>query len=203
MPYVPQRTGYRFAGYCADAALSQSVSFDGKIGDADLTVYAKWSPIRYTIRFDAGRAFGEMAPVTAVYGEKVTLPACSFELRGESFEEWRMTADDGSTSSYIDGARVRNLTATDGATVTLTAVFDRYDAQNFTVENGVVLAYNGNAKNVRLPETATAVSPDVFKNCAAASSIVKLEIPDCYTEIGKGALAPLTSLSELRLRLRP
>ena len=199
VPYVPQRTGYRFAGYCADAALSQSVSFDGKIGDADLTVYAKWSPIRYTIRFDAGRAFGEMAPVTAVYGEKVTLPTCSFELRGESFEEWRMTADDGSTSSYIDGARVRNLTATDGATVTLTAVFDRYDAQNFTVENGVVLAYNGNAKNVRLPETATAVSSDVFKNCAAASSIVKLEIPDCYTEIGKGALAPLTSLSELRL----
>lgn len=199
VPYVPERTGYRFAGYCTDAALTSPVAFDGKIGDADLTVYAKWSPITYTIRFDAGRAFGEMASVSAVYGEKVALPNCSFELRGESFEEWRMTADDGSVVSYIDGARVRNLTATDGATVTLTAVFDRYDAQNFTVEDGVVLAYNGNAKNVRLPETATSVSPDVFKNCAAASSITKLEIPDCYTEIGKGALAPLTSLAELRL----
>jgi len=199
VPYVPERTGYRFGGYYADAALAQAVTFDGRIGEADTTVYVKWSPIRYTIRFDAGRAFGEMAPITVSYGEKVALPACSFELRGESFEEWRLTAEDGSVVSYIDGARVRNLTATDGAVLTLTAVFDRYDAQNFTVENGVVLAYNGNAKNVRLPETATSVSPDVFKNCAAASSIVKLEIPDCYTEIGKGALAPLTSLTELRL----
>ena len=197
--YLPERTGYQFGGYYADAALSTALTFSGRIGEADQDVYVKWTPNRYTIRFDAGRALGEMAPVTVAYDEKFSLPACTFVLRGETFEEWRLTGTDGSVASYIDGARIRNLTAEDGATLTLTAVFDRYDAQNFTVVDGVVTAYNGTAKNVRLPETASIVSADVFKNCAAAKSITKLEIPDCYTKIEKGALAPLTALAEVRL----
>lgn len=197
--YVPERTGYTFAGYFSDSALTRALTFDGLVGETDRDIYVKWSPIHYTIRFDAGRAFGEMQSLTVAYDEKVTLPGCSFVLRGESFEEWQLTAADGSVSSYIDGARVKNLTATDGATLTLCAVFDRYDAQNFTIADGVVTAYNGTATNVRFPETARVISADVFKNCAVASKITKLEIPDCYVMVEKGALAPLTSLSEVRI----
>ena len=197
--YLPERTGYKFDGYFSDAALTAPAQFSGLIGNADQDLYIKWAPIQYTIRFDGGRGVGEMDELTVTYDEKVTLPANTFVLRGETFEEWQMVGENGSVYSYVDGGRVSNLTAEDGATVVLTAVFDNYDSANFTVENGVVLAYNGSSTSVRLPQTATKVSADVFKNCAVAGQITKLEIPSCYTEIEQGALAPLTALAEVRL----
>ena len=197
--WMPERTGYKFEGYFSDAGLTTPANFSGLIGEADLDLYLKWTPIRYTIRFDAGRGVGEMDELSVAYDEKVTLPANTFQLRGETFEEWQAVRDDGSVSSYVDGGRVSNLTAKDGAVVVLTAVFDNYDSDNFTVENGVVLSYNGTSTSVRLPQTATRVSADVFANCAVAGQITKLEIPSCYTEIEQGALAPLTALVEVRL----
>ena len=58
--WMPERTGYKFEGYFSDAGLTTPANFSGLIGEADLDLYLKWTPIRYTIRFDAGRGLGEM-----------------------------------------------------------------------------------------------------------------------------------------------
>lgn len=197
--YNPEKAGYKFGGYYSDQKLSAPAAFDGKIGSTDTDLYVKWDPIHYTIRFDSGRALGEMKDISATYGEKIKLPQCSFVLMDETFEEWRAVNGEGKTVSFVNGASVHNLTVKEGDVVTLTAVFDNYDSANFKVENGVVLEYTGSATKVRLPETGTIVSADIFKNCESASKIQKLEVPSGYTEIELGAFAPLTALEEIRL----
>ena len=43
--YVPERTGYTFAGYFSDSALTRALTFDGLVGETDRDIYVKWSPI--------------------------------------------------------------------------------------------------------------------------------------------------------------
>ncbi len=197
--FAPERTGYKFGGYYSDDSLSSSVDFSGVVGSSDTVLYTKWIANRYTIRFDGDRAYGSMSDISVAYDEKIKLPENSFVLRGESFEEWQYQSSDGKQVSVADKATVRNLSEEDGAVIVLKAIFDNYDSQNFVVENGVAVAYNGSSENVRLPQTATVVSAGLFENCAAASEIKKLEVPSCYTRIENGAFKSLTSLAELKV----
>ena len=48
--WMPERTGYKFEGYFSEAGLTTPANFSGLIGEADLDLYLKWTPIRYTIR---------------------------------------------------------------------------------------------------------------------------------------------------------
>lgn len=75
---------------------------------------------RYQVLFDANGGTGTMEPQDMVYDEPQRLFDCAFVREGFSFAGWNTEAD-GSGTAYADGAEAINLSAEDGATVTLYA----------------------------------------------------------------------------------
>lgn len=74
-PTDPVRTGYTFAGWYSDSSLTQPYNFEGaRMGNSDLTLYAKWSANNYTVSFNAVN--GTNPPdMTIAYGSTYgTLP---------------------------------------------------------------------------------------------------------------------------------
>ena len=63
-----------------------------------------------------------MPPKAMKYGAAKPLPANAFRNPGHKFVGWN-TAPDGSGTKYANKAKVKNLTAEDGGTVTLYAIW--------------------------------------------------------------------------------
>lgn len=119
----PTRTGYTFAGWTGTGLVqaTESVTIEkGSTGDRTYT--ATWTANTYTVSFDknANDAAGEMTAQTFAYGQKQALTANAFTRTGYTFAGWN-TASDGSGVKYSDQQEVENLSATDGATITLYA----------------------------------------------------------------------------------
>ena len=85
--------------------------------DEDVEVKAKFSPISYTVAYDANGGDGQMSDFTLSWGDEQALDACAFTREGYTFAGWQ----DGDGNTYEDGATVKNLTNVDGSTVTLKA----------------------------------------------------------------------------------
>ncbi len=77
-------------------------------------------PTGYTVTFDGNGGSGTMANQSFDYDEEKALAANSFTRTGHDFTGWNTKAD-GSGTSYTDEQEVKNLTDTDGRTVTLYA----------------------------------------------------------------------------------
>ena len=80
-------------------------------------------PTGYTVTFDGNGGSGTMANQSFEYGEEKALTANSFTWTGHDFTGWNTKAD-GSGTSYTDKQEVKNLTDTDGGTVTLYAQWE-------------------------------------------------------------------------------
>ena len=192
------KTGYRTALYFEDAALTKATTLPTALAEGDRTLYVRFAdPITYTLTLDPGEGLGQARSFTLTYDERFTLPANTFTYSGKQFAFWQ--ADGEGAGAFVDGARVKNLTDKDGATVTLRAVYETADSVNFTVKDGVVLAYTGTATTVCFPVNAHTISADVFKDNAAAGRITKIIVPDSYTRIEQGAFAPCKGLTALTL----
>ena len=91
---------------------------------ADLTVYAQWEPITYTIVFDGSEVgvTGSTPSMVMTYDVAMDLSPNGFALIGHHFIGWS-TTDEGDVV-YEDRESVENLTAEDGATVTLYAQWE-------------------------------------------------------------------------------
>lgn len=115
------------------------------------TLYMKWTPITYTIAFAAGaNGAGNITQIPATYGDSYEIPATGFTgSAGYVFAGWKLTGDAtygdnkygdaaNSINKSITGAEtliknsagaagaifVKDLCATSGKTVTLTAQFE-------------------------------------------------------------------------------
>lgn len=110
MPKDPTKKGYTFEGWFnGETKLTAETVITGNV------IYtAKWTPIRYTIKFDknAADAVGGMNDISATYDEEVQLPLCAFTREGYTFTGW---------GSYKGEDKVKNLAGKDGAVVTLKA----------------------------------------------------------------------------------
>ncbi|MBQ6708557.1 MAG: InlB B-repeat-containing protein, partial [Clostridia bacterium] len=94
------------------------------------TLYARWTGNTYTIKFNGnGNTGGSTAQMSMTYGTAKELTANGFTKTGYTFNGWNTVAD-GTGDSYTDKQSVNNLTATDGATVTLYA---QWTANTYTV----------------------------------------------------------------------
>ena len=126
---LPTRTGYTFGGWATSAAATAADYVDGAIesfamGAANVTLYAFWEAIDYSVTYDANGADSGDVPVDAeVYniGNTVTV---SFEhtlvKADKVFLGWA-TANDATTADYADGAT--ETFAMGSADVTLYAVW--------------------------------------------------------------------------------
>ena len=196
--FLPERAGYRSYGVYSDEDCTEEATLPTVLPKGEAVCYVRFeNPISYSVSFSGGEGVGEMAGLSLVYGERTALPKNTFTYAGRAFSEWRLYAEDGSYSSFVDGARVKNLTTVDGASLTLVAVFETADSVNFTVADGVVTAYTGNAETVIFPYTGVRISAEVFSGNAAAASIKKIVVPSCYELIEQGAFAGCRSLSAL------
>lgn len=161
------KTGYFFGGWYTDKDFAEGTEITGwEAGDKtdNVTVYAKWTPITYTIKFDANNedATGTMDPINATYDEKVTLPENGFTLLGYNFAGWAFEKD-VTEIYYDDEAEDSNLTDENGATITLYAVWAPKDKLKLYYAN--IEGINETlAEYVEFAENESVTLPTVTKN---------------------------------------
>ena len=88
----------------------------------NMTVTVNYRPNRYKIHFDgnATGVTGNMTDMDMEYDKAKNLTTNAYTLDGHSWLSWN-TAANGSGKTYSNGQSVKNLTETDGGTVTLYA----------------------------------------------------------------------------------
>lgn len=121
------KTGYSFSGWSTSA--NGAVIYTDKQSVKNLTTTA-----------------GSMPDIAMTYDTPVNLTVNRFTKTGYTFKNWNTKAD-GSGTSYADGESVKNLTARNGATVTLYA---QWKTNQYTI----VFYSNGGTGNM---ESITAV----------------------------------------------
>ena len=115
------RTGYEFDGWFTSATDGSEVMAATPADENIATLYARWTPHTYTIHFNANGGTGTMSDIAMTYDEATNLTANAFANNGWVFTGWAISAN--GEVAYADRARVMNLSASDGATVTLFAVW--------------------------------------------------------------------------------
>ena len=119
-PADPTKTGYTFSGWYSAASGGTKYSWPYTL-TGNVTMYAQWMPITYTVVYDANGGTGrEMQSSDHTYNVDKQLTSNGFTRTGYDFMGWN-TAADGLGTSYANGISVINLTKTNGATVTLYA----------------------------------------------------------------------------------
>ena len=90
----------------------------------DHLLKSSWTVHKYNIAFNPNGGSGKMeSKYNVEYDSNVTLPENAFELEGYIFTGWN-TRSDGEGTTYSDEAIVKNLTSTQGATITLYAQWE-------------------------------------------------------------------------------
>ena len=136
------KTGYKFDGWATSSTGnvvyidSQSVSNLTSTSNGIYNLYAKWSPITYTIKFNSNGGSGTMSNQSFSYDEEKPLKANAFTKEDYSFAGWNTKAD-GSGTRYNNKASVKNLTTTDGPTINLYAQWV-YGTTNYEINDYVV-----------------------------------------------------------------
>ena len=139
-PTEPTKVGYTFNEWYKEEALTTLWDFANDKVTADTTLYAKWTANTSTVQFNANGGTGEMTAQTFTYDVKQALTENGFTRTGYTFAGWT-TKDDGSGTSYSNGAEVSNLAVEDGAVVTLYAkwTINQYTI-TFDVDGGSAVA---------------------------------------------------------------
>jgi uncharacterized repeat protein (TIGR02543 family) len=86
----------------------------------NLTLYARWTGINYTVEYDGNGGTGSTAPTSHVYGLVSPLAENGFTREGYEFAGWN-TRSDRYGVTYPPGSPAANLTKENGGTVTLYA----------------------------------------------------------------------------------
>ena len=151
-PNTFTKTGYTFLGWATEAASAKAYD-DGAaftMNSAGEDLYAKWSANGYTVVYNANGGSAAPASHPAVYDTSFNIPAAGPVRAGYTFLGWA-AASNATAPSYTSGQSVSNLTAVNGATVTLYAVWQANTNTVFRVEH-----YRESlAKSYELYETTT------------------------------------------------
>ena len=156
------KDGYTFAGWFSDTALTSAWDFSGDTVSGDITLYAKWTQVTYTVTFNANGGEGTMEPQTVFHGVAAALSPNAFSREDNTFAGWNTSAD-GTGTPYADGA-----------TVTLTgnlALYAQWTTQELYTVTGTV-KQGGEAvsgANVRLVRGKNLVAVTVTDESGAFS----------------------------------
>ena len=118
------RKGFAFKGWFTDKSGGTQITEKTKV-TKNVTYYAQWAANKYTIKFDDNGGKGSApADIKATYNKEVALGANKFTRTDYTFLGWA-TDKKATAATYKDKAKVKNLSAKDGAKVTLYAVWSR------------------------------------------------------------------------------
>ena len=140
----PKRVGYKFKGWYTKKSGGTKVSTSTKI-KKNVTYYARWTANKYKIKFNANGGNGSMATVSATYGKSIKLKGNGFKKANNKFLGWS-TSKTGSVA-YTNKAKVKNLTASNGKTVTLYAVWSRSSGGSSTSSGGSSSSASGSSSS--------------------------------------------------------
>ncbi|MBO4425591.1 MAG: InlB B-repeat-containing protein [Clostridiales bacterium] len=96
VPSAPSEEGYTFAGWYTDADCTEKYDFDSPV-KSDITLYAKWTPVTYTVTFNANGHGTAPTAQPVNYGSTATNPGSLSEV-DYKFEGWY--TDSAGTTSY-------------------------------------------------------------------------------------------------------
>lgn len=117
----PRKKGYKFDGWYTDADRKTRIYTIPKGSTEDRSVYAKWTAVTYTVKFDGnGATGGKTADLKCTYGQNANLTANGFVRKGFVFTGWNTKAD-GTGTGYADRAAIKDLTDEDGKVITFYA----------------------------------------------------------------------------------
>ena len=125
------RAGFAFTGWATASGgqvrypENKAVVNLAEVQDEVVELYAIWSGVGYSVRFDSNGGTGVMDNQTIAVGETQNLWPCAFIRGGYTFAGWAVSSDDAANGrvAYLDGAAVRNLATSNGAVVPLYAVW--------------------------------------------------------------------------------
>lgn len=86
-PADPTRTGYNFLGWFKDELLTTAWDFDTDVVTEDITLYAKWELIVYTVSFESNEGSAVAAIEDVLPGSTITAPAAPTRM-GYDFIGW-------------------------------------------------------------------------------------------------------------------
>lgn len=253
-PEAPVRSGYDFAGWFTDEALSKAATF-GEV-KASVTYYAAWTPHEFfLVRFDSlgGSAVASLA---AEKGKTVSTPeaptregytftgwftdeACtkSFDFSTAIVENmtlyagWKTAEGYTEVVGYIDGKAVKVISVKKGENLEELSLDDGYlycwfsdeamtkmytfpsavhddlnlygfaYSEGLVIKNGSLVSYNGNAKNVIVPEKWEGVSVTSIGESAFAGNktLLTVQLPDTVTTVGAAAFSGCEKLVSVNL----
>lgn len=118
----PTKKGYTFAGWYRAKEFNTSKIKQIKSGSSGVIyLYAKWTPIKYKIKFDGnGATSGSMSTKQCKYGTSYKLTANKYKKEGYTFVGWS-TKKNGKGETYTDKEKIKNLTSEKDKTITLYA----------------------------------------------------------------------------------
>lgn len=189
------KTGYVFNewntksdGKGTSYKLGESYSNIGKSGNI-VYLYAQWTPITYTIKFNANGGTGSANDIVATYDMEYELPneTDGFRKEGKILGGWNTKAD-GSGENYYLSKKVKNLATEQGATAVLYAKWKDI----FEIESGVLKKYNGQEAIVTIPSNVSRIASDAFAYNLYIKTVI---IKDNVTTIDDSAFAGITTLT--------
>ena len=119
----PTKTGYTFAGWYNSASGGTQVTSSTKVSiTATQTLYARWTPNTYTVKFNANGGEGSMADQSMTYDSSQNLTANAFTREGCEFLGWSTRA--GGSVEFTNTDEIINLKSENGASITLYAIWE-------------------------------------------------------------------------------
>lgn len=120
------KTGYTLSNWNLKADATGKIyacggTFSNLTKTGYITVYAHWIANKYTLKFNANGGKGAMSNMAMTYDKVATLNGLGFSREGYIFGGWALSAT--GKVVYMNKASVKNLTAVNGGTVTLYAVW--------------------------------------------------------------------------------
>jgi uncharacterized repeat protein (TIGR02543 family) len=134
---TPTRTGYILYGWFTDAdGNTEAITSLSATGTtSNITLYAEWLPISYTIIYHANNGTEATISTSHLFDVDKNLAISTFTFGGFAFTGWN-TQPNGAGVGYADGQPVLNLTSQNDVTINLFAIW----AANL---NTVVFNQNG------------------------------------------------------------
>ncbi len=186
---TPTRTGYTFNGwYTAASGGSKIVSSTAMNRASNHTLYAQWAANKYTIKYNGnGATSGSTANSSHAYGTAKTLTSNGFKRTGYTFKGWS-TSSSATTATYSNGQSVSNLTATNGGTINLYAVWTHnkytvtYDANGGSTANTTKnYYYNDSVDLSPVAEKSGKIFVGWNTDPNATKAMESFVMPDCAT----------------------
>ena len=158
------RTGHTFTAWYLNSSGTgtsyspeQSVKNYTSENNKTINIYAGWNVNTYYISFKAGSCgSGSMSNMTMKYTDVKNLSPNAFTRTGYSFKNW--SGSDGKT--YTNSQEVNRLTATNGATITMTA---NCSANTYTV------TFDANGGNTPSPTSKSVTYGGTYGTLATIS----------------------------------